>query len=489
MLHSALPQLWHYLTTPSAPFVLCSVGFWILFVVFYDGLLLLRRRSRCAQLAYVVGFNLFCAFKANGALMLLLPATTAATWWLARRMQRTDSARARRRLLALALALALAPLLFFKYTDFLLATASDLLACRFRPLELLLPVGISFYTFQAIGYCADVYRRRFDRPVTLLEYTFFLTFFPLLLAGPIARAPQFFPQLSRARRISGRAVYAGLWLIIAGVLKKCLVADHVAQFADWVFDDPAAYSGAENAAAVAGYAIQIYCDFSGYSDISIGLAALVGIRLPDNFAHPYRARSLTEFWRRWHISLSTWFRDYVYIPLGGNRHGTLPMLRNCLATMLLAGLWHGASWMFVLWGAAHGAGLAAHKLALPLLRRLPDAWPVRALSWTLTFAFVAAAWVLFRAPDLATAAAVFRQLGGGFAPSELLAFATARPLLASLLAAGLAAQLVSPRRWGRLRARFVRAPLLVKWLAFALAAQAAVDASMDSVQPFIYSSF
>lgn len=210
-------------------------------------------------------------------------------------------------------------LAYFKYANFFLWNWNQMVQGNFQPLDIVLPVGISFYTFQSISYVVDVYKQRIPPTKSWLDYIFFLSFFPALVAGPIVRADYFLPQIRKNRHPDGVDIYGGLWLIIIGIVKKAVIADYIAQFNDLIFNNPGAYDGLQTLMGVLGYTMQIYCDFSGYSDMAIGLALIMGFRLGINFNSPYQSRNLTDFWRRWHISLSSWLRDYVYIPLGGNR--------------------------------------------------------------------------------------------------------------------------------------------------------------------------
>ena len=320
-----LPSIFHFLTSSDATWSFASIAFMATFLVFFLGYLLLepsRRRRRL--LAYTTAFSLFFAFKANGLLMLLLPTTTLLSWWITRRMAAETTTQRRRGLLVTNILITLLPLLYFKYSGSFVSSISAMMGENLPVGKLFMPLGISFYTFQAISYTVDVYRRRFPATTPLLEYTFYLTFFPLLMAGPITRAEVLIPQ-EHADPLPPRGplAYQGLWLILLGIVKKVIIADYIAQYNNWIFDTPTDYTGFECLMGVIGFSVQIFCDFSGYSDLAIGLAALMGFRLQDNFRFPYQATSLTEFWHRWHISLSTWFRDYVYIPLGGNRRGEL----------------------------------------------------------------------------------------------------------------------------------------------------------------------
>jgi D-alanyl-lipoteichoic acid acyltransferase DltB (MBOAT superfamily) len=264
-------------------------------------------------------------------------------------------------------------LVYFKYTNFLIGTWNEVIGGNFAFTDIFLPVGISFFTFQTLSYSIDVYRGDLV-PVTeevkdirsffkkLMDFAFFVCFFPQLVAGPIVRAADFLPQIRRRPRLTNVQLSQALFLIMGGLFKKAVISDYISvNYVDRIFENPVLYSGLENLLATYGYAIQIYCDFSGYSDMAIGLALLMGFNLPENFRKPYQAISVQDFWRRWHISLSTWLRDYLYISLGGNRKGQFRTYLNLMITMLLGGLWHGASWVYVVWGGLHGLGLTLDR--------------------------------------------------------------------------------------------------------------------------------
>ena len=474
----------------DASWGLVSLEFAAVFILFFAILILLRSR-RSIMMAYVVAFSLFFAYKASGTLMLLLPATLLLSWFATRGMSHLRGI-PRRIALALTVIAEFAPLAYYKYADFTLLTLNHLLETNFQPLDMLLPVGISFYTFQAVSYSVDVYRGRFPSTTPLLEYSFYLTFFPLLMAGPITRAETLIPQLHEGNSASKRDAalpYQGLYLILLGILKKVVVADYVAQFTNWVFDSPTDYSGFENLMAVMGYTLQIFCDFSGYSDVAIGLAAIMGFQLKENFRFPYQSLNLTEFWRRWHIALSTWFRDYLYIPLGGNRHGRLRMYLGCLVTMLAAGLWHGASWLFVLWGAMHGLGLIVHKACKPWLDAIPNTGWVRALSWLLTFAYVTLAWVFFRSTSVENACLLLSHIAEDFSWDYLVPFVKARTAWSVFAIVGFALHALRGHHADSLKKTFVRAPWIVKLIFTIIVIQFAINVSSQGVAPFIYAQF
>ena len=462
----------------------------VMLVAFLAIYTLVKRASRTAMMLYVVAFNLYFAYRLNGGIMWLLPATACFNYALTQEMALREG-RTRKLLLATVVVADLAVLAYFKYATFILNDVIGLmLRTNFSLGSIVLPVGISFYTFQGISHAVDVYRRRFTMNTTLLEYFFYLTFFPLLLAGPITRAENLIPRLRRNRQASSRMVWSGLWLIMLGLVKKNMVSDYIGQFTTWVFDAPQTFSGFENMAALLGYPVQIYFDFSGYSDMSIGAAAILGFWLPDNFRFPYRALSLTDFWRRWHISLSTWFRDYLYIPLGGNRKGTLRMYANNFITMLVAGLWHGASWMFVIWGALHGIGLCVHKFFSRQLRiTIPSTLWGNTLSWLITYVYVCFAWSFFRSQSLTQLGTMYNKITADFSWAYLSPFAYARPLWTVCLIGAMLTYLIPERTYTRLQLRFITLPWLAKFLLFIVCVQLAIEVAQEDVQPFIYGAF
>lgn len=462
----------------------------VMLVAFLAIYTLVKRTSRTAMMLYVVAFNLYFAYRLNGSVMWLLPATACFNYALTQEMALREG-RTRKLLLATVVVADLAVLAYFKYATFILNDVIGLmLRTNFSLGSIVLPVGISFYTFQGISHAVDVYRRRFTMNTTLLEYFFYLTFFPLLLAGPITRAENLIPRLRRNRQASSRMVWSGLWLIMLGLVKKNMVSDYIGQFTTWVFDAPQTFSGFENMAALLGYPVQIYFDFSGYSDMSIGAAAILGFWLPDNFLFPYRALSLTDFWRRWHISLSTWFRDYLYIPLGGNRKGTLRMYANNFITMLVAGLWHGASWMFVIWGALHGFGLCVHKFFSRQLRiTIPSTLWGNTLSWLITYVYVCFAWSFFRSQSLTQLGTMYEKIIADFSWAYLSPFVYARPLWTVCLLGAMLTYLIPERTYTRLQLRFITLPWLAKFLLFIVCVQLAIEVAQEDVQPFIYGAF
>lgn len=473
----------------DTPLMMGSIPFALLFILFLVVYAALRQQSKKAMMVFTVIFNLFFAYKINGWIMLLLPITAIINYFMIQKMKQYHDSMRKKWLTAVVL-VDLALLGYFKYTNFFIQdVVNEILSTNFSIKSILLPVGISFYTFQAISYAVDVYRKKFCEEVSLLEYLFYLTFFPLILAGPITRASNLIPRLKRNMPITSRMLWLGLFLIMLGLVKKNIISDYIAQFNNWVFDAPDKFSGFENLAALLGYPVQIFLDFSGYSDMSIGVAAILGFYLPDNFNFPYRSMNLTEFWRRWHISLSFWFRDYVYIPLGGNRKGKIRMYINNFLTMLVAGLWHGASWMFVIWGGLHGIGLVIHKLYSRQLNLSNANYLGKILSWLITYIYVSFAWSFFRSANLSLLGKMYSQVWNTFSWDYLQPFWNVRTGWCLCLISIMLSYFVTEHQYKRLQLRFITLPWILKLIIFTICLQLVVEASQESVQPFIYQQF
>ena len=345
----------------------------------------------------------------------LMFAMTAVNYALGLIIESADSPRVKRLSLISAVLFDLGVLGFFKYYNFFTESANQVLQVAdisLPQLSIILPVGISFITFQVMAYVIDIYRGVSISANTFWDFALLTAFFPQLIAGPILKAKQFLPELQKKIVIRRENLLLGMQIFLLGLFRKVLIADRLALFVDTVFESPQEFSSITTWLAVIAYAIQIYCDFSGYSDMAIGAAKCLGYDIPINFDIPYISRSITEFWRRWHISLSTWLREYLYIPLGGNRKGRLRQYINLWVVMLLGGLWHGASWNFVLWGALHGTALAAHKFYADFLhnKRKPQSALYKGLTWAGTFLFVCTTWVFFRAATFPDAFTILRSM-------------------------------------------------------------------------------
>lgn len=384
---------------------------------------------------------------------------------------------------------------FFKYFNFFIRSFADLFRISsVSTLSIILPVGISFYTFQSLSYTIDVYRGKVECQKNFVDLALYIAFFPQLVAGPIVKASDFLPQLKEDRSITLRNLEEGLQIFLLGLLKKLVIADHLSVFVDDIFAKPMAFSGATVLLAVISYSIQIYFDFSGYSDMAIGSAKCLGFDLNKNFDLPYISKNVSEFWKRWHISLSSWLQEYLYIPLGGNRKGAVRTYINLVLTMLLGGLWHGANWTFVLWGLFHGIGLCVHKL-YRRLRHLPKdhkgKLPVRIISVIGTYLFVCMGWILFRAESAADAWIVFKAI-------FTMQAGIRQPFFWSLIAIGCvligsAAMAMQSRRLGEkeIHSHYPKLPLDKIWglALFLFLVLLAAGLAYTESNPFIYFQF
>lgn len=389
-------------------------GFFLLVFLVYWGIKVHRFRLLWL-LAVSCYFYTACPNQSVWFIFLII-GSTSIDYLVALYLETVKSPRIRKFLVGLSVSYNLSILCYFKYSLFAAASAVTVgrwlgFDLRDPSFQMLLPLGISFYTFEAISYIVDVYRGKIKAVRNPLDYALYIFFFPHLVAGPIVRSGDFLPQVFHPRRLSWMRVQLGIQLFVLGLFKKAVISDHLAAVIDPVFDAPSTYGTSALWLAMFGFSIRIYCDFSGYSDMAIGLAHTLGFKLPANFRMPYFAVNPSDFWQRWHISLSSWLRDYLYIPLGGNRGGTWLTYRNLMVTMLLGGFWHGASWTFLIWGGYHGLLLVLQRV-LRLPRLLQGAWfkPVSILT---TFMAVSIGWVFFRAKTLSDALTI---LGGMLHP-------------------------------------------------------------------------
>lgn len=383
--------------------------------------LIYRRLGHRNQNLFLVLSSYFFYACWDWCFVFLLFALTIFNYFIGLGIWRSHSRRSKKTFLVLSLCANLGVLCFFKYFDFFVSSAISLVSVigihpNVALLRVVLPVGISFYTFQVMTYTIDIYRGKLRPTRTFLDVALFVSFFPQLLSGPIERAANLLPQISRVRTTTKTDFLAGLNLLLLGYFKKVAIADSLSPFCDKVFGAPADMTGGQLWSGVYAFAIQIYCDFSGYTDIARGVALILGFRIMENFETPYLSKSIAEFWRRWHISLSSWLRDYLYIPLGGNRKGNARTYLHLLVTFLLCGLWHGAAWTFVLWGFAHGIYVAGHRMILSRWKGARSGSQESGrkiaimLKVFLTFHIVAITWVLFKSSNLSIAVDYFKGL-------------------------------------------------------------------------------
>ncbi len=538
---------------PTSPMIFSSGIFLFLFLGF-SLIYCILHKADTARIIFVTLFSYYFYYKSSGIYFLLLAIVTISDFYIARAIAKalptpaaspsapvpgaspsgssatvpdaspSGSYLKPRLLVALSLLIDLSLLAYFKYTNFF----GSLIFHDWHNLDIFLPVGVSFFTFQSLSYTIDVYRGNIRPLDRLLDYAFYVSFFPQLVAGPIVRARDFIPQIRRPLLITNRMIGNGIFLIIAGLFKKAVISDYISvNFVERVFDQPTLYSGIENLLAVYGYTLQIYCDFSGYSDMAIGIALLLGFEFPKNFDNPYKSSSITEFWRRWHISLSSWLKDYLYISLGGNRHGKFRQYLNLIITMLLGGLWHGASLNFILWGGIHGIILAFDKMwhslcpslsPLPQKRKaattpnaspsvtsspapVPDASPsgtpssthcplsIKVISSLITFHIVASLWVLFRASTFQIASDVFTQIFTAFHPAVLGQWLSSYWPVALLMALGYTLHFL-PSTWCNHTRRSVsQLPLPLQAILLVIVIWIVIQVKSSDVQPFIYFQF
>jgi D-alanyl-lipoteichoic acid acyltransferase DltB (MBOAT superfamily) len=492
----------------SKPLMFTSAGFWIFLLALLCIYSLIFNKPVLRN-TYLFLFSLFFYYKSGGIFFLLLLISTltdyAAGWMIyisERRYKKTIW-------LIISLSVNLGMLAYFKYTafftdavnnlfgtdipqqDWLAVLSNNYFETGFNINSIILPVGISFFTFQTISYTIDIYRNK-TRPVkNILDFGFYVSFFPQLVAGPIVRASEFIPQLYQKFSLSRREWSHALLLIVAGLIKKIAVSDYIAvNFVDSIFDAPGSFSGLENLLAVYGYGLQIYCDFSGYTDIAIGVALMLGFRLPVNFNSPYKAANITDFWRRWHISLSRWLKDYLYISLGGNRRGRLRTNINLLITMLIGGLWHGAALRFILWGGIHGIALIIHKSWMRITGTVKkDNRVTRLISIIITFNFVSFCWILFRAEDMESARIMLERIISGFNPGNLLLLVVSYAKVLTVMLAAYIIHFLPVRVKESYRGLFIKMPLVIQLLLVYIIAIALFNIQLSDIQPFIYFRF
>ena len=538
----------------SRPWTFLELGFWVFFALVLIGFASLERKLALRN-AYLMLVSWFFYYHTSQWYVVLLIFATSLDFGVAHALHRSYKLWLRKLLLALSVLSNLGVLFFFKYAYFAADVWNDLTGLVWNPTPfwagwsnaslgtdfvedmILLPVGISFYTFQCLSYTIDVYRRNLKPVARFTDFAFYVSFFPQLVAGPIVRASDVVPQLYQPYQVTRAQFGLGLFWIVNGFLKKVILADFLAvHLVDRIFSQPTLYTGWENALGLLAYTMQVYADFSGYTDIAIGIALWMGFTLAQNFNSPYKASSVGEFWKRWHMSLSSWLKDYLYIPLGGNRSGSvasyllifaglfgfaltatsslvsyllagvvlfflllyqfIPAFRrgfntnvNLMLTMLLGGLWHGASWNFMVWGGLNGLGLLAHKQWSRIRPYRMEGWMLRGLGILITLLFITFTRIWFRAPDWSTAMSIVNQLSTGWnvIPSLAMLAAWWRPAL--ILAMGFAIHWIPERYKAWYRDRFANLnPFLLAVLSLGAILLAYQFMAAES-QPFIYFQF
>ncbi len=497
-----------FLYNPEKPMLFSSLFFWGFFACTLFGYSFIYKKHWLRN-TYLFILSLFFYYKSGGYFFSLLVFTTIVDYSVGIALGKSKTKVTRKFLIITSVTANLLVLAYFKYSYFFVDITNQLLGTNFKVVNLLadwtnsltgfnfdinsiiLPVGISFYTFQSMSYTIDVYRNKLTPVKSIIDFGFFVTFFPQLVAGPIVRASEFIPQLYIDYKLTKREFGYALFLILNGLIKKMVISDYISMnFVDRVFDNPMAYSGFENLMGVYGYAIQIYCDFSGYTDIAIGVALLLGFRLPINFNSPYKASNITDFWRRWHISLSTWLRDYLYITLGGNRCGKFRRYLNLLITMLLGGLWHGASFRFIIWGGIHGLALTIHKIWLEIFpNKSKTNLFNRFVGVFFTFNIVCFAWLFFRAHSLNDVGIMLNQIAFSFQFNLIPLIVRSYWLVFAILFMGFFIHWLPSNFKEKYRGWFIQTPIWLKVIITVIVIIIIFQAKSSNIQPFIYFQF
>lgn len=495
---------------PENPLLFNHYHFLLLFTIAFGVFTLLDfSKKKLARNAFLFLFSLFFYYKTSGLYFFILLFSTLIDFYLGLAIGKASRHSRKKFFLFLSLTSNLGLLAFFKYSYFLVDVVNLWFGCEWQAVNFLhlfsnevfasnfdihhifLPVGISFYTFQTLSYSIDVYRGNIQPCRSLLDFGFFVSFFPQLVAGPIVRAKDFLPQIHQPYTLSKLQFGHALYLISIGLIKKVVISDYISvNFVDRVFEEPTLYSGFSNLMAIYGYAIQIYADFSGYSDMAIGLSALLGFTLPLNFNSPYKSVSITDFWRRWHISLSSWLRDYLYISLGGNRKGIYRTHINLMMTMLLGGLWHGAATKFIWWGGFHGLALVVHRIYSKKFSWANAPKGIyKIYAQVFTFHFVCFCWVYFRSADLATVQSIQQQIFQQFEWSQVVEVTRGYWRVFAMILVGYVLHLL-PKKWKvKAKSYFSNWPNFVKVVFFFVLIVLCFQAVSSDNQPFIYFQF
>ncbi len=473
---------------PDSP-MLFNSGFFLYFflacLVFYQ----IFFKNTKARSIYLMIFSLYFYYKSSGIFFYLLILSSIIDFIAGKKIAAETSQVKRKFFLILSILTNFGILGYFKYTNFFFDTLNSVGLAHLDMAEIFLPVGISFFTFQSLSYSIDIYRGVLKPEEKFTDFLFFVSFFPQLVAGPIVRAKDFLPQIHQNLEIRDIDISKAVFLIAAGLFKKAVIADYISiNFIDRVFEMPLRYTGVENLMALYGYALQIYCDFSGYSDMAIGLALLLGFRLPINFDSPYQSGSITEFWRRWHISLSSWLKDYLYISLGGNRKGKIKQYRNLMLTMLLGGLWHGANWKFVIWGGIHGFALAVEKF-LKILKLVAKNKFTKILGVFITFHIVCLCWIFFRASDFQTGFEMISQIFNAFHAGVFLQFISGYTAVFILMIVGFILHFLPKSSEEYTQKVVAKMPAFVHALIIVFVIWLVIQVKSSDIQPFIYFQF
>ncbi len=492
----------------DAPLIFTRFYFWAFFAVVLAGYSVIYKKEKPRN-AYLFLVSLFFYYKTSGIFFLLLIFSTLVDFFIGKAIYKSDIKHKRKLLLALSIVVNLSVLVYYKYSGFFSESINYLFGIQTEPVDLLakwtnqfagthftidkiiLPVGISFFTFQTISYSVDIYRRKLKPVDSIVDFGFYVSFFPQLVAGPIVRASEFIPQLYNKYNVTKAEFGFAVFMILNGLIKKLVIADFIAvNYVDRVFGNPMTFSGFENLMALYGYSVQVYADFSGYTDVAIGVALLMGFRLPTNFNSPYKALHTGEFWKRWHISLSTWLKDYLYIPLGGNRKGNLRTDINLMLTMLLGGLWHGASWQFVIWGGLNGIGILIYKFWQKISPFSGNnSWAIRFYAIFLTFNFITLTRIWFRAQTMEAANGIMHQITHAFNFNHFGEILLAYKNIYAMIIFALIIHWLPVKTKQNYKTIFIQSPQWAQAVVTVTAVFIIWQARTADLQPFIYFQF
>jgi len=494
----------------NRPLIFTQAIFW----VFFGGLIFIYQfiyRYNNSRNILLMLFSMYFYYLSSGYYFCLLIFSTLVDYYLGKAIFESNEPGKKKLYVTLSIITNLGVLAYFKYayfftdtfnnlagtsletTNYLAVILNKVLNLSIDASRIFLPVGISFYTFQTISYSVDIYRGKLTPVKSILDFAFYVSFFPQLVAGPIVRASDFVPQIYKKYKLSNEDFGKGIFLIICGLIKKIFISDYISvNYVDRIFGNPEGFTGFENLMAIYGYSLQIYCDFSGYTDIAIGIALLLGFRLPLNFNSPYKAVNITDFWRRWHISLSRWLRDYLYISMGGNRRGQSRTYLHLMITMLLGGLWHGAHLRFIVWGGLHGLALAFHKIWLEIFKsenNSEESYISKIISGIITFHFVAFCWIFFRANTFELAGKMILQIYHSFRPEVIYEAIIAYKNVFLIMLLGYTLHLL-PNKWKDFGSEtFVNIPDFAKATIILAVMLVLFQVKSSALQPFIYFQF
>ncbi len=544
-----------FLYSRQHPLIFTQFYFWAFFAIVLFGYTYFSKK-RVSRSTYLLLASLFFYYKSSGFFFFILIFSTVTDYFIGKWIYRSKSDVKGKLLVALSVTINLGLLVYFKYAYFFTDTLNQLIdsdlnvinylalwanestGTHFEVSQILLPVGISFFTFQTISYSIDVYRKKLKPVNNILDFGFYVSFFPQLVAGPIVRAADFIPQIYKKFQLSKYEFGLAVFWILRGLIKKIFIGDYISvNFVDRVFSNPITYTGFENLMALIGYSLQVYVDFSGYTDIAIGVALLMGFRLPKNFNSPYKAKNVGEFWKRWHISLSSWLKDYLYIPMGGNRQGTVfsyialtfvlffiislsglfwltfvfagaililyilarifPNVKkyintniNIMITMLIGGLWHGASWQFVIWGGLNGVGIVVYKFWRKIspwenkTSRISTIWKI-----AITFSFITFTRIFFRSESMEIANALMHQIRYSFDFALIPEIIVSYKYVFGMMLFGFVTHWLSYDFKQKWKNRFINSPMWVKVIISAIIVFVIYQSISSEMQPFIYFQF